>query len=343
MKADLNLIGQPGAGDGMRRAGFGLRLVALLAGVLISAQLLQAERTVAHMSALPDATMAAVFVSEMASGAVPTVVAPTFEERAAVSLIEAGFLIGTTTAVHELGHARQVRSAGGRSHWETGDVNWWSYLVKRQPLSSGATEWLIPAGTSVDNQISILAGGFNATTSWDEATGGRGSYGLITARYSMIFYDFSGVSAAADDLTQIEAMYANKGYNITRREMQGWQLLAGVLSQFGGPVRAYAYLTPGGVSVRAVTHWRDWSVAAETVVHGSSAVEVELGRRFCPTANIELLPKVLVSDRGVGGALTLGARFGRTRFSFNGQFVNPRTLLGSRATTSYNLEIATRL
>jgi len=145
---------------------------------------LNAAQSTTELCALPETTAAANFVSTLTAAAIPPKDSLTLKERAAVTLIEAGFLIGTTTAVHELGHARRVRAVGGHSKWETGDVNWWSYFSHRDPLAAGSTEWQIPITTSLDYRISILAGGFNATTTWDESADGKGPFGLVTARYS---------------------------------------------------------------------------------------------------------------------------------------------------------------
>jgi hypothetical protein len=150
------------------------------------------------------------------------------------------------------------------------------------------------------------------------------------------------VKSDADDLDQISQAYRLKGYRIARRELQFWQLLAGGVSQTNHVVKTYAYYTPDGVSVRALTRWNDWSLAAEAVVHGRRTVELEVGRRMNLGYNIELFPKLLVSARGLGGSLKAEAHFGRTRLSMNVQLVNPATLLGSRANTSFDLQV-TRL
>ena len=306
-------------------------------------QVLSASPSAGKLSALPEVSIAANYLTALTNAAIPSSDSFTLRSQAAISLIEAGFLIGTTTAVHELGHARRVRVAGGHSKWETGDVNWWSYFTHRDPLAAGSTQWELPATTNLDENIAILAGGFNATTSWDESVAGKGLYRLVTARYSMLFYEFSGVSAKDDDLAQLVTLYNMKGYSISRREMQCWQLLAGCISETFGSVKTYAYLTPRGVSVRAVTHWNDWLIATEAVVHGAPAVEGEVGRKFYLGSNIEVLPKVLVSAHGLGGSLKADVRFRQAVLSLNGQFVNASTLLGTRATTSIDLEVALRL
>jgi hypothetical protein len=295
------------------------------------------------LSALPEVSVAANYLTALTSAAIPARDSLTLRSQATVSLIEMGFLMGTTTAVHELGHARRVRAAGGSSKWETGDVNWWSYFTHRDPLAAGATEWELPVTASLDEHISILAGGFNATTSWDESVAGKGPFRLVSARYSTLFYEFAGVSAKDDDLAQLVTLYNMKGYSISRREIQCWQLLAGFLSEMSGSVKTYAYLTPRGVSVRAVTRWNDWVVATEAVVHGAPTMECEVGRRFCLGPSVEFLPKILVSAHGLGGSLKANARFRQATVSLNGQFVNASTLLGSRATTSVDLEIALQL
>ena len=306
-------------------------------------QVLSAAQSPSELSALPDTSIAANYVTNLTSSAIPAKDSLSLRSRLVVSLIETGFLIGTTTAVHELGHASRVRAVGGHSKWETGDVNWWEYFTHRDPLSAGATAWQIPTKTSLDGQLSILAGGFNATTTWDESMAGNGPLGLVTARYSTLLYELAGVRASSDDLAQIEDLYGRKGYRVSRRELQFWQLLAGCISQTSSSVKTYAYFTPEGVSLRVVKRWHDWSVATEAVVHGTSTVEVELGRRLYLGDNIELLPKVLVSARGLGGSLKAGAHFGRTTVSVDGQFVNRATLLGARSNTNFALEVATRL
>jgi len=106
-----------------------------------------------------------------------------------------------------------------------------------------------------------------------------------------VLYELAGISSSDDDLAQIQEHYRMKGYSLSRRELQLWQLLTGCLTQLNSSVRAYAYFTPRGVSVRAVTAWRDWSFAAETIVHGSSTTEVEVGRRIGLGAHVEIQPK----------------------------------------------------
>ena len=310
---------------------------------MLGAQVLSAGPSVSELSALPDTIVAANFVTTLTSAATPVRNTPGLVSQVTISLIEAGFLVGTTTAVHELGHARRVRVAGGQSKWETGAMNWWSCFTHRDPLSAGTTKWLLPNATSLDARISILTGGFNATTTWDESVAGQGPLGLVTARYSTLLYEFAGASASADDLIQIRELYRMKGYRVARQEMQFWQLLAGCISQTNGSVKTYAYFTPEGISVKAVTCWHDWTVASEAVVHGTPTVELELGRRLDLGTNIELFPKVLVSSRGLGGSLKAGMRFRQTTVSINGQFVNAATLLGARTTTNFDLEIAVRL
>ena len=305
--------------------------------------MLGAGQLASGLSALPETSFAANYVTALTSAAIPSKDSLTPGSRVAISLIETGFLIGTTTAVHELGHARRVRAVGGHSKWETGDVNWWSYFTHRDPLAAGTTDWQLPGPTSLDAQISILAGGFNATTTWDESVAGSGPLGLVTARFSTLFYEFAGIKSSADDLSQIENLYRMKGYQIPRREMQCWQLLAGFFGQMSGSVKTYAYFTPKGVSLRAVSRWNDWTVATETIVHGAATVEVELGRRLCIGSTIELLPKVLVSSHGLGGSLKAGARFRHTTVSIDGQLVNRASLLGARSTTNLALEVSTQM
>ena len=242
--------------------------------------------------------------------------------------------------MHELGHARRVRAVGGVSRWETGDVNWWAYLQHRDPLAAGATNWLIPIRTSLDQKIAILAGGFNATTAWDEAVAGRGPLDLVTARYSTLFYELAGVNRGDDDLSQLQKLYLDKGYKISRREMQLWQLAAGCLTQFGGKVRAYAYYTPEGVSVKTVTTWDDWILSAETVVHGTSTLETEVGRRLCLNRHMMIMPKILFSEHGVGGEMAVDLTFGRLAASVFLQKVCAGSLQSWRASTSANLQVA---
>lgn len=309
----------------------------MLAGNFASAQ------TTANLTALPDTNAAANMVSSLATSVNQSVDATSLKSRILLRALDVGFLMGTSTAVHELGHARQVRSIGGRSQWETGDVNWWSYLTHRDPLAAGETEWHLPRIATVDERLLIATGGFNATTAWDESVAGHGPFGLLTARYSTLFYEFSGVNKSADDLAQIEKLYATKGYRITRHEMQGWQLLTGVFSQLNGSVKAYTYFTPRGVSVKTVAKWQDWTIAAEAVVHGAAGVEVELGQQIKVGANVELHPKVLVSVHGLGGALKAGVRLRNTTVSLNCQWVNPATLLGARAETNFAFEVAMRM
>jgi hypothetical protein len=309
----------------------------------ILATLLASAQTTANFIALPDPNAAANAVSNLATAVNQSVDATSLKSRVLLTALDAGFLIGTTTAVHELGHARQVRSLGGRSQWETGDVNWWSYLSHRDPLAAGETQWRLPRIATVDERLSIAVGGFNATTAWDESVAGHGLFGLVSARYSTLWYEFSGVGKSDDDLTQIERLYASKGYRITRHEMQGWQLLTGLFSQMNSSVKAYTYFSPRGVSVKAVAHWRDWSVATEAVVHGTPGMEVELGKRLDLGENLELLPKILVSAHGVGGALKAGLHFRNTTMSLNCQWVNPTTLLASRAKTSFDFVVAARI
>jgi len=309
----------------------------------IFATLLGSAQTTANFTTLPDTNAAANAVSNLATSVNQSVDATSLKSRILLTALDAGFLIGTSTAVHELGHARQVRSLGGRSQWETGDVNWWSYLLHRDPLASGETQWRLPRIATIDDRLLIAVGGFNATTAWDESIAGHGPFGLVTARYSTLWYEFSGVSKADDDLAQIERLYASKGYRITRHEMQGWQLLTGLFTQMNGSVKAYTYFTPRGVSVKAVTQWRDWSVATEAVVHGAADVEVELGRRLELGENLELHPKILLSAHGVGGALRAGLRLRNTTVSLNCQWVNPTTLLAARAKTSFDFVVAMRI
>jgi len=309
----------------------------------ILATILGSAQTTANFIALPDTNAAANAVSNLATSVNQSVEATSLKSWVLLTGLDAGFLIGTTTAVHELGHARQVRSLGGRSQWETGDVNWWSYLSHRDPLASGETQWRLPRIATVDERLSIAVGGFNATTAWDESVAGHGLFGLVSARYSTLWYEFSGVGKSDDDLTQIERLYASKGYRITRHEMQGWQLLTGFVTQINSSVKAYTYFSTRGVSVKAVAHWRDWSVATEAVVHGAPGVEVELGQRLDLGENLELLPKILVSARGMGGALKAGLHLRNTTVSLNCQWVNPTTLLATRAKTSFDFVVAMRI
>ena len=318
-------------------------VVKFLSCVLLGAQALSASPSAGELLALPETVVAANFATTLTSAATPVRNMPGLGSQVTISLIEAGFLIGTTTAVHELGHARRVLVAGGHSQWETGDVNWWSYFTHRDPLSAGSTAWQLPNTASLDDRISILTGGFNATTAWDESVAGQGPLGLVTARYSTLLYELAGVNSSADDLSQIVDLYRLKGYRVSRRELQFWQLIAGCISQTNSSVKTYAYFTPKGVSVRAVTHWNDWTLATEAVVHGASTVELEVGRRFKLGSAIDLAPKLLVSAHGLGGSLQAVARFGRTSVLLAGQRVNTSTLLGARATTNFNLEITTRI
>ena len=288
---------------------------------------------------LPESSAAAEYVSGITSEALPAKQYLATPQKIAVSLIEAGFLIGTTTAVHELGHARRVRTLGGQSRWETGDRNWWSYLSHRGPLASGITEWVIPRIISVDERIQIAAGGFNATTAWDENVEGKGPFWMVPARYSTLLYAFSGVASDADDLGQIVELYSKKGYRITRYEMQGWQLLAGCIGQLNTAVKVYSYFTPSGVSLRGVTQLDGWLVAAEAVVHGNSRAEVELGRELDLGSRIKLLPKVLISPRGVGGSLQAGIGLGQAKLTMKWQRVPPESLLANRATNSFELQL----
>lgn len=311
--------------------------------VLFFLPILNAAQSATELYALPDASAAADFVSTLTSAAMPAKDSLNLKGRVVVSLMEAGFLVGTTTAIHELGHARRVRAVGGHSRWETGDVNWWAYFSHRDPLSPGATEWLIPTTTSVEGRISILAGGFNATTAWDESVAGKGPLGLVTARYSTLLYEFAGVSSSDDDLAQIQELYKLKGYRLSRYELQFWQLLTGCLTQINGLVRTYAYFTPRGVSVRAVTAWENWSFAAETIVHGTSSTEIEVGRRIGLGLRIDVQPKVLISVHGVGGSLKAEGRFRKATFAANWQFANPATLLGARTTNRLEVDVSMRL
>jgi hypothetical protein len=343
LKTIFSFADQPGAALASRSENSWSLLVKFYACVLVSAQVLSASPSAGELSALPESIVAANFATTLTSAAIPVRNSPALGRQVTISLIEAGFLIGTTTAVHELGHARRVLVAGGHSQWETGDVNWWSYFTHRDPLSAGSTAWQLPQTASLDDRISILTGGFNATTAWDESAAGHGPLGLVTARYSTLLYELAGVNSSADDLAQIVDLYRIKGYRVSRRELQIWQLLAGFISQTNSSVRTYAYFTPKGVSVRAVTRWNGWTLATEAVVHGASTVEVEVGRRLYLGAKIELLPKLLVSAHGLGGSLKAGARFRQTTISIDGQFVNASTLLGARATTNFNLEVTTRI
>jgi hypothetical protein len=299
--------------------------------------------TTAALYSLPETSAAANYVSTITSEALPSKESLTLRQRLAISVIEAGFLIGTTTAVHELGHASRVRAMGGRSTWETGDVNWWSYLAHRDPLAAGVTDWKIPRVINVNERISIAAAGFNATTSWDESIAGKGPFWMMPARYSTLLYAFSGVSTDDNDLTQIEGLYAKKGFRITPYEMQGWQLLAGCIGQLNTAVKTYAYFTPSGVSLRAVTQLSGWSLATEAVVHGQSNMEVELGRKLNLGSKVDLFPKILVSPHGVGGSLKAGVHFRQSTLSMNCQWVNPSTLLGTRSTTSFDMQFAMSL
>ena len=289
---------------------------------------------------LPDASAAAEYVSGITSEALPSRQNLTLQQKVSLSLIEAGFLVGTTTAVHELGHATRVRAMGGQSHWETGDRNWWSYLSHRDPLASGITEWTVPRIISVDERILIATAGFNATTTWDESVGGKGPFWMLPARYSTLVYAFAGVTSDADDLGQLVNLYSRKGFRITRYELQAWQLLAGCIGQLNTAVKTYAYFTPSGVSLRGVTRIDGWTVAAEAVVHGRSRAEVELGRELNFGSKVKLLPKVLVSQRGTGGSLQAGISLGQARLSMKWQRVPPESLLGTRAVNSFDLQLA---
>jgi hypothetical protein len=256
-----------------------------------------------------------------------------------MAAIETGFAIGTTTAVHELGHARRVLAIGGVSRWETGDVNWWSYLAHRDPLAAGTTSWFVPRIISVDQELAIAAGGFNATTLWDEDTEGRGPLNLFIARYSASLYEFAGIGSADDDLAQIETLYRKKGYNISRREMQLWQLFAGTLPRLLPNIRAYAYFTPQGISLRTKTRWRGWDLGFETVVQGSKAFEFEIGRRCVVRRNFTVTPSLVAGAHGLGGALKAEGTLGRARWSLTLQQIHPQSLQACRSTTSYNLQM----
>ncbi len=317
-------------------------VVAIALALMGSAQMLSAAQTVNELYALPDSCAAANTVSAVAS-ALPAKDSLSAPRQIAITLIEAGLLIGTTTSVHELGHANRVRAVNGRSRWETGDVNWWSYFAHRNPLASGETLWQLPTGTSLKDQLSIVAGGFNATTTWDENNAGQGSLGLVTARYSTLLYGFASVSTQYDDLAQIEQLYRANGQRISRQELQLWQLFAGCLSQIGSRVRTYAYFTPNGVSMRAVTQWKNWSLATEAVVHGTSTIEVEAGPHLTLGNHIAVLPKVLLSTHGVGGSLKATGKYRDTTVSLDLQYANPNTLRGTRTTTRFELSVTSLL
>lgn len=314
-------------------------MLVLLAGVFNRGM---AQQTTVSLYALPETSAAATYVSTITAEALPTRETFTVREKIALSLIEAGFLIGTTTAVHELGHASRVRAMGGESRWETGDQNWWSYLTHRVPLVSGVTEWMVPRIISADERILIATAGFNATTQWDENVGGEGPFLMLPARYSTLVYAFAGVSSDADDLGQLVGLYAEKGFRIGRYELQAWQLLAGCIGELNTKVKAYAYFTPRGVSLRAVTRIAGWSVATEAVVHGRSQAEVELGRRMKFGSTAEFYPKVLVSPRGLGGSLQAAVHVGPAALSLKWQRVPAETLLSTRAVNSFDLQLAAR-
>ena len=219
MKGTLHFIGEAEAAIAARVHCFRRQGARLALGIALGVPSLYAIPTINERVALPDVSVAGNYGTAMFSAAVPTENAVTLKSRVTVLVLETGFLMGTTTAVHELGHARRVRAAGGNSQWETGDVNWWSYWAHRDPLASGATRWQVPYSTSLDQKISILAGGFNATTAWDESAAGSGPFGLVSARYSTLFYELAGVKSDTDDLDQISQAYRLKGYRIARREL----------------------------------------------------------------------------------------------------------------------------
>ncbi len=297
----------------------------------------------ARFTALPETSAAARTMMDVASGIDRSAARETWRGKVTLGLIDLGFLMGTSTAVHELGHARQVRLLGGESHWETGDVNWWRYVLRRQPLASGETNWRIPRIISPEERLRIAAGGFNATTLWDEHAAGGGPLGLFAARYSTLLYELSGVNRDADDLQEVERLYAARGFGISRREMQGWQLLAGLLSHLNSSVRAYAYYTSSGVSLKGVCRREDWLLGAEVVVHGDFRAEMEIGRRVPVGTMAELYPTVMVSRSGMGGSLKAGVRLGRARLSVDCQWVNPGSLSGGRMETRYGVEFVSSL
>lgn len=322
---------------------FLLRISVLCLCAALGMPVTGAESSLATLTSLPETNVAASFVSSLTESALPEVQTSSLRCRAAMSLIETGFLIGATTAVHELGHARRVRALGGGSRWETGDRNWYFYLTHRVPLSAGATEWHLPYVASVQDRIMIAAGGFNATTAWDESQEGRGPLGLVSARYSTLFYMLSGIGKQGDDLAQLSQLYSDLGYTIPRREMQAWQLAAGLLTQLNHSVRAYAYFTPKGVSLKTATRLGNWTVGAETVVHGRFDAEFELGRRIRLGHAVDLVPQVLLSQHGLSGALKAGVHLRNTTIALGCQWVNDATLLGSRTTTNFDLGFTHRL
>lgn len=267
--------------------------------------------------------------------------------KAAIYTTELAVGLQYLTAHHELGHARAVKAAGGSHRFDTGDTNFWPYLVRHPFLQTGATYWNLPASIPSASRLLIPAAGFNAEMQFAEQThdGHLSSMLLRTpARLSSLFYSVKG---ELDDRAQISAYYATQGFHITTDEQTLWQAAAFLASRstlsWVGLARnwspeVFVYYNPEGIAVRAVLPPMTLSsvkliVAAESTVHGRSAQELSL-RATKTMREYDVTLGAVISRHAIAPSAEVSREWKNIRLTMAVAAYNPRTLSGARQSSS---------
>lgn len=253
------------------------------------------------------------------------------------------------TTHHELGHARAVKAAGGWHVFDTGDTNYWSYLVRHPFLQAGATYWSLPASIPSASRLLIPAAGFNSEMYFAEQNAsGRFTNMLLTtpARLTSLFYSVSG---EMDDRVQISAYYAQQGLTISTGEQTAWQCAAFLTSRsslsYVGLAREwmpemFVYYNPEGISWRAVLPPLHLSsvklfVALESTVRGRSAQELNL-RAEKSLGNYDTTLGLTIGRHGLAPSIQVSRGWQKIKLTMAVATYNPRTLSGARLSSSLN-------
>ena len=178
-------------------------------------------------------------------------------------------------SLHEMGHANYSKSKNSPYSFETGDTNFFKYLVNHKLFANAVTNTnLVSTGTQTEVRR-LYAAGFNAETQFVEDSNLDITW-QIPARFSVWLYRVGG-----SDLQQIP---------YSARNMRIAQLLTYAASFFG--TEFYSYFNDKNISVRGVHTFGDYTVAVESLVDLKNA-EVQVGRKFT-YAGVTVTPKVTI-------------------------------------------------